>query len=235
MPHEEARDFFYSRSNYIHELDSPAEVLAEQMSSRHPSATAAISDRLRRQHGVRLVARDQDQLGALHRFDPDTRVLALANHLRPEQRAFKLAGQLAFMEYSDVLQQVADDAGLPAGETRSLVIIGLANYFAAALLLPYEPFRAAAENLRYDLERLVSRFGASFETVCHRLSTLQRPRARGVPFSLVRVDRAGNVSKMLSSTSFHFSRSADTRSGDLPKVPIGSGGRPTLGYSRRSS
>jgi hypothetical protein len=46
----------------------------------------------------------------------------------------------------------------------------------------------------------------SFETVCHRLSTLQRPGARGVPFYFVRVDQAGNISKRQSATAFHFAR-----------------------------
>ena len=72
-------------------------------------------------------------------------------------------------------------------------------------------FRAAAEQDRYDLEALSARFGVSFETVCHRLSTLQRPRQRGVPFSFVRVDRAVNISKRQSATGFHFSRAGGSR------------------------
>jgi hypothetical protein len=104
------------------------------------------------------------------------------------------------------MAELADDAGLITDDVRSLTVIGLANYFAAATLLPYEKFRAAAEEFRYDIERLASHFRLGFETVSQRLSTLQRPRARGVPFSFVRVDRAGNISKRQSATDFHFSR-----------------------------
>src|SRR5205823_12949023 len=68
------------------------------------------------------------------------------------------------------------------------------------------PFPAMAERDRYDIERLCDHCGVGFETVCHRLSTLQRPKARGVPFSFVRVDRAGNMSKRQSAAGFHFSR-----------------------------
>src|SRR5690606_9255396 len=82
----------------------------------------------------------------------------------------------------------------------------LANYFAGALLLPYRLFLAAAEELRYDIDRLARRFEVGFETICHRLSTLQRPDARGVPFIFVRTDAAGNISKRQSATAFHFSR-----------------------------
>jgi len=68
----------------------------------------------------------------------------------------------------------------------------------------------AAEALRYDIGLLQQRFGVGFETVCHRLSTLQRPGAPGVPFFFVRVDRAGNISKRQSATQFHFSRTGGT-------------------------
>lgn len=47
--------------------------------------------------------------------------------------------------------------------------------------MPYTAFRAAAEEYRYDVELLQTRFGVGFETVCHRLSTLQRAGQRGVP------------------------------------------------------
>ena len=63
---------------------------------------------------------------------------------------------------------------------------------------------------RYDIELLGYEFGVGFETVCHRLSTLQRNGARGVPFFFIRVDRAGNISKRQSATDFHFSRVGGT-------------------------
>ena len=71
-------------------------------------------------------------------------------------------------------------------------------------------FLAAAEARRYDIELLGYEFGVGFETVCHRLSTLQRQGARGVPFFFIRVDRAGNISKRQSATDFHFSRVGGT-------------------------
>jgi predicted transcriptional regulator len=94
--------------------------------------------------------------------------------------------------------------------TVRLARIGLANYFAGALLLPYSLFLRTAQALRYDIDLLGQRFGVGFETVCHRLSTLQRPSEPGVPFFFVRVDRAGNISKRQSATHFHFSRAGGT-------------------------
>jgi XRE family transcriptional regulator, fatty acid utilization regulator len=95
-------------------------------------------------------------------------------------------------------------------ETHALARIGLANYFAGALLMPYGAFLAAAERERYDIERLGALFGVGYETICHRLSSLQRPGALGVPFFFIRVDRAGNISKRQSATDFHFSRVGGT-------------------------
>ena len=92
----------------------------------------------------------------------------------------------------------------------ALARIGLANYFAGALLMPYTAFLRAAEEEGYDIERLGQRFGVGFEAVCHRLSMLQRPQARGIPFIFIRVDRAGNISKRQSATHFHFSRIGGT-------------------------
>jgi len=60
--------------------------------------------------------------------------------------------------------------------------------------------------LRYDVEALARRFNASFEQVAHRLTTLQRAGAEGIPFFFIRIDAAGNVSKRYSGGVFPFVR-----------------------------
>lgn len=206
-PHEEIRDFFYRRQNYLHDTDLAAERLAEDIGIRPGDVVRALTERLADGHGVRSAAESGDRL---HHYDEASRTLHLSGRLRPGQRAFRLATQLALLEYGDELDRQAA-ADFPAGSpSHALARIGIANYFAAALILPYRTFHAAAEEVRYDLERLTDRYGLGYETVCHRLSTLQRPRLRGVPFSFVRVDRAGNLSKRQSATDFHFSRTGGT-------------------------
>ncbi|MFE2144012.1 short-chain fatty acyl-CoA regulator family protein [Streptomyces sp. NPDC059456] len=205
-PHEEIREFFYRRRNYLHDTDLAAEDLAREIGIRPGDVIRALTRRLAEGHGIRVAA-DCDRL---HRYDAASRVLHLSNRLRPGQQAFRMATQLALLEYGDALDRLAAEdfeAGSPA---HSLARIGVANYFAAALILPYGAFHTAAEEFRYDIERLTDHFGIGYETVCHRLSTLQRPRLRGVPFSFVRVDRAGNMSKRQSATGFHFSRAGGT-------------------------
>ncbi|MEU9976545.1 short-chain fatty acyl-CoA regulator family protein [Streptomyces sp. NPDC051014] len=206
-PHEEIRDFFYRRQNYLHDTDLAAERLAAGIGIRPGEVVGALTARLAASHGIRLAAETGDRL---HRYDGKTRTLHLSHRLRPGQRAFRMATQLALLEHADGLDQLADEDFERGSPTHALARIGIANYFAAALILPYAAFHAAAEEARYDIERLTDRYGLGYETVCHRLSTLQRPRLRGVPFSFVRVDRAGNLSKRQSATGFHFSRAGGT-------------------------
>lgn len=206
-PHEEIRDFFHRRGNYLHDTDIAAEQLAQEIGIRPGDVLRVLADRLAARHRVRVSTGAGDHL---HRYDEGSRTLHLSSRLRPGQQAFRMATQLALLEYGDGLdRQAVEDfpAGSPA---HALARIGIANYFAAALILPYRTFHKAAEEVRYDIERLTDHYGLGHETICHRLSTLQRPRLRGVPFSFVRVDRAGNMSKRQSATAFHFSRTGGT-------------------------
>lgn len=121
-----------------------------------------------------------------------------------------MAPQLAFLELDEAIGRLTANAILINEEARRLARIGLASYFAGALVQPYGAFLAAVESERYDIERLGEIFGVGFETICHRLSTLQRPGVRGVSFFFVHVDRAGNISKRQSATDFYFSRVGGT-------------------------
>jgi predicted transcriptional regulator/DNA-binding XRE family transcriptional regulator len=210
-PHDQVTEFFYRRQNYVPQLDEAAELLAARMRLRRGQVRAGLQDRLAERHGVQIRHDDAEALdGELHRFRPHTRTLHLSTSLRAGQEAMRMAAQLALLEYADVIDEIVEEERFDDVQTQILTRVGLANYFAAALVLPYEQFLSAAEDRRYDIDLLTEHFAMGWETVCHRLSTLQRPRARGVPFSFVRVDRAGNMSKRQSATGFPFSRTGGT-------------------------
>jgi predicted transcriptional regulator/plasmid maintenance system antidote protein VapI len=208
-PFEEVRDFFYARHNYIAELDDKAERLASELNPSGPLTVEALSHYLRSRHDVAVVL-DEQAHGTSRRFDPQNRTLHISRLLELGQQAFQLATQIAMLSLHDDIAMLARSAGFSNADTLGLARIGLANYFAGALIMPYGRFLAAAKDLRYDIELLGQRFGVGFETVCHRLSTLQRSSARGIPFFFIRVDRAGNISKRQSATDFHFSRIGGT-------------------------
>ena len=210
MPHEEVRDYFYQRQNYLHELDTAAEDLTNRMRMHRGDLAGELSSRLSEVHGVHINKRIDLGDTVLHRYDPVTRTLEISNHLSSGQQVFKLAAELGYLEFGDLIDSLVTDGKFTSDESRTLARLGLANYFAAAVVLPYRQFHDVAENFRYDVERLSAFYRVSFETIGHRLSTLQRPSMRGVPFSFVRVDRAGNMSKRQSATGFHFSSSGGT-------------------------
>ena len=210
-PHDQVTDFFYRRQNYVPELDEPAEAVAGRIRLRPTQMLPVLQGHLDERHGVRIQLDDAGTMGGeLHRYRPGTRTLHLSTSLRPGQQAIRIAAQIGLLEHADVIDEIIEEEAYDDLQTKILMRVGLANYFAAALILPYGQFLAAAESLRYDIELLTDHFAMGWETVCHRLSTLQRPKARGVPFSFVRVDRAGNMSKRQSATGFPFSRSGGT-------------------------
>ena len=206
MAYEEVQELFYARRNYFPALDLAAEQIAAEAGLEIGNAGPGITERLARQHGIRVTDLPAGEGDVKRRYDAGARVLSLSPLLNPGQRAFQLATHLASVEMTGQIDEIVADARVSSDETRLLTRIGLASYFAGAMILPYRPFLDAAEELGYDIMLLQRRFHVGYETVAHRLSTLQRPGARGVPFIFVRVDRAGNISKRQSATSFHFSR-----------------------------
>lgn len=208
QPFEQVRDFFYARHNHVELLDEAAERIYRDAALSPRTIHAGLIAWLKHRHAIEVVIEDGNL--AQRRFDATTRVLRLSASLSAGQQVFQMATQLAFIALDAEIGRLTDNTILIDDEARRLARIGLANYFAGALVLPYGAFLAAAEAEKYDIERLGDLFGVGFETVCHRLSTLQRSGARGVPFFFVRVDRAGNISKRQSATDFHFSRVGGT-------------------------
>lgn len=208
MPYEEVRDFFYRHHNHIAALDEAAERLFAEAGLEIGAVDRGLERLLADRHGIRTLVTDDAGMpgGALRHFDAADRILRVARSLDPGRRAFQMATQLAFHREAELLHRLVEEGRFSGPQARALARIGLANYYAGAVVMPYEAFLEAAEAVAYDIDLLGQRFGTGFETVCHRLSTLQRPGAPGVPFFFVRVDRAGNMSKRQSATSFHFSR-----------------------------
>lgn len=210
QPVEKVRDWLYRTRNYIDAIDRAAEAQAGEMALHRSEPHVALSERLRG-HGIRArILPDPVMGGALRRFDPHRRELMFSELLTQPSRRFQIAVMLGRLEHGDLIEHTVRQAGFDNDEARSLARVSLFNYFAAALLMPYRRFIAACEAERYDVDLIGHRFGVSYEQAAHRMTTLQRPDARGIPFFFVRVDRAGNVSKRFSAGRFPFSRFGGT-------------------------
>lgn len=199
-PWDEVRDFFHYCDNYIDAVDRAAEHFSQGDGRRGAEAQAL--DRLAAM-GLSVAEAD---IGMLRQFDRKAGVLTLSSRAAPETRRFQLLLQLALLTQDQLFEATLDLARFQSETARSIAKIGLANYFAGAALMPYGRFLEAAQEVRHDLEVLANRFGASIEQVCHRLSTLQRPGAKGIPFFFVRVDQAGTITKRHSATRLQFAR-----------------------------
>ncbi|HJS32453.1 MAG TPA: short-chain fatty acyl-CoA regulator family protein [Alphaproteobacteria bacterium] len=207
LPNEEARDFFADRVNHFPSLEDAAEALWHDAELERQDLRRGLIEYLSRAHSIAVeVAPREAMAGAFRRYEPKTRRLLLSEMLARASRNFQVAYQIALIAARPAIDRLIGEAKLSTPESETLVRVGLANYFAGAVLMPYAPFLETAKAVRYDIDLLTHRFGVSFEQACHRLSTLQRHGAKGVPFYLVRVDIAGNLSKRFSASGFHFSR-----------------------------
>lgn len=207
LPPEEVTDFFQRADNYFPELEEAADSLWQAARLDPHEVRRGLIDYLSAVRGV-TVRVDQESMmrGAIRRFDTDHDVLQLGEVLAPKSRNFQLAYQIALLDHRELLDRLVRDPALTSDASKRLARVGLANYFAGAVMMPYERFLGSAKSLRYDIELLCHRFRTSFEQVCHRLATLRRPGAEGVPFHLVRIDLAGNISKRFSASGFRFAR-----------------------------
>lgn len=204
LPTEEARDFFHDHANHFPVLEETAELIGAELGAAPSEMNHAVAERLRRRHALTVTV--GPLAGALRRYDPDARRLELSETLPRESRGFHLAFQLMLLEAGEAVQRALGGHVPTSTEAAQLIRIGLLNYAAGALLMPYQAYLSASRLLRHDVEALASRFGVSFEQACHRLSTMQREGARGVPFFFLRVDPAGNVDKRFSAAGFPFAR-----------------------------
>lgn len=207
-PADWVRDYIQSRKNHFPEFDALGEALAQALEADGPGEPfeARARARLLGRHGLSVrTLPDEVMVEWTRRFDPHRRRLLLSETLGPASRAFAIAYQLAAVEHAAEISTAIQAAAPPDG-ARPLLKVSLTNALAAAILMPYGAFHALAEASGYDIGRLQARFGVSFEQAAHRLTTLSRPTARGVPFFLMRVDQAGNVSKRFAAGAFPFSR-----------------------------
>ncbi len=203
-PEAEVHDFFRDRSNYFDELEQAA----DRLRAAHPCGAddhyAALKAELAR-HNVTVERSTMEALGdVLRQFDRDAGVVYLSEALDHQNRVFQLAHVVGLLIAAGALDRLTNATRFSNATAEARCRVELANYFAAAYLMPYEAFLETARETRYDIDRLAARFAVSVEQASQRLTTLQRPGREGVPFFFLRVDKAGNVSKRFNATSFHL-------------------------------
>jgi XRE family transcriptional regulator, fatty acid utilization regulator len=188
--------------NHFADLDAQAEALADELRLGNPDLYAAITERLRVKHQLSIRILPFDVMpGHLRRLDLHARQLQLSELLDPASRTFAAAYQLALLEAKGEIDALVAGANFTERAGERLYRRHLTSYFAAAVMMPYARFLRACEATGYDIMLLQRRFGAGFEQIAHRLTTLQRVGQRGLPFFMLRIDRAGQSSKRYAGAS----------------------------------
>ncbi len=196
-------DFFRGHSNHFAPLEEAAERARDAIGCTQDDIYSGLKRHLANAFGIDVTLSSLDDMpDALRIFDQDKSRVMLSAGLDQINRNFQLAHVLAVVSCSSLLDELTNDAGKLSDAGRARCRIELANYFAAAVLMPYAPFLKMAEQTAYDIDRIATSFGVSFEQACQRLTTLQRKGAQGVPFFFLRIDKAGNVTKRFNATAF---------------------------------
>lgn len=198
-------DFLQENGNYFPQLEAAAERVRHDIDTASDNFEQGVHTYLSNVFGTnwRLASLPR---GIARRVSDDGRILEISDTLPPETSIFAIAHHIGLLAAKAEIQDIIDASTLPEFDAPALARNVLASYFAAALMMPYAPFLKACQDYRYDVERIARRFSASFEQVCHRMTTLQRPGAQGIPLHLIRTDIAGNISKRFSLSGIHIPR-----------------------------
>ncbi|MDJ0614515.1 MAG: short-chain fatty acyl-CoA regulator family protein [Rhizobiaceae bacterium] len=214
---QSAHDFFRTNNNYFDELEKAAQSCIGRPVAEIEDLHGFLLNYVQEKLNVRVKRVRDEVLGrALRYFDRNENTLFLSDGLDYMNRIFQIAHMIALIEFPDLINEQIPPALLKQEQIASRYRIELANYFAAAMMMPYEEFYEEAVASRYDIDRLAARFSVSYEQVCQRLTTMQRPGKRGIPFFFLRVDRGGNVSKRFNVTPIQLARYG----GACPKLNV---------------
>uniref|UniRef100_UPI003B3B303B helix-turn-helix domain-containing protein n=1 Tax=Sphingobium sp. TaxID=1912891 RepID=UPI003B3B303B len=205
------RETIAKAGNHFAEIDAGAETLSADLPDDPALLQADLRARLKDRHGIAVQVVRADVLAdTLRHYDMHRRRLLLSERMPPSGRLFAIAYHVCAQELADAIAAQIARAAPPDEDSRRLAVMALTNYAAAALLMPYDRFRQAAEQSRHDLPLLRERFGVSMEQLAHRLTSLNRTGARGIPFFMARIDRAGIISKRFDGEAWPFARFGGT-------------------------
>jgi len=199
-PARELDDLILSESNYFPALEAAGEQLRREIEAEGPFGEAALVAALARHFGVSVVRSSERSVDASgfpgqYQFNPAERSMWFQSSAVAATRQFQLARLYGELAASDTLEAAAVSPALSSPTARRLAARALSSYLAGVVIFHYDQFLADAEALRYDVLALCQSYGASFEQVAHRLVTLRRKGAEGVPFGFLRSDPAGRLTK----------------------------------------
>lgn len=206
-PAEEVDDLLYDNANYFPALEDSAARLRPEIDPDGGLYLTDLINYLESAHNIRVERLPSEDFATNgYHWDTEQKTLRISRALPITSARFQAARTICKLEAGDTVNAVLATANISSDAGRMRAYEALISYCAAALILPYDAFLADAHDLRHDIELLQQRYAASWEQICHRLTTLRRPGAEGVPFHLIRTDIAGNISKRFSASGLQLPR-----------------------------
>ena len=207
FPGEVVSDFLQQNENYFSKLEDFAGTFYEKIQSNNRVGYSSICEYLHNIHGieVRDVVPDENK-PFTKQFNLSKKIFLVSDYLTLETKKLYAGAQVAQLEANEIIEEYLNSFSFPSEESKKLSKVALLNYAGAAIIMPYKLFYEECIKQRYDVELLQNTFAVSFEQVAHRITSLQNPKMKGIPFHMLRADVAGNISKRFSLSGIEIPR-----------------------------
>ncbi|HIA60057.1 MAG TPA: helix-turn-helix domain-containing protein, partial [Pelagibacterales bacterium] len=141
LPVEIVSDFLQENKNYFDNIERKAESIRNKIyfEEGHRTIGHSLIQYLLNEHNTKtkVVSTEEDEK-SIKKFDENNKILFLSEMLTYSARNFHLAYQIAYFDAHEIINRIIEDNKIYSEEVISLLKISLLNYFAAALLMPYD-------------------------------------------------------------------------------------------------
>jgi len=207
FPGEVVADFIQENENYFPKLEEFATDIFNKIQTNNRVGYSSICGYLLNRHKIEVkdVVPNEDK-PFTKQYDENKKIFLVSDYLNLETKKLYAGAHVGQLEAADVIDEHLNTFSFPSEESKKLSKVALLNYVGAAIIMPYKPFYEECIKQRYDVELLQNTFAVSFEQVAHRLTCLQDPKMKGIPFHMLRADVAGNISKRFSLSGIEIPR-----------------------------
>ncbi len=206
-PADEVDDLIYDYGNYFPSIEARAKHIYPNIARNDSIFLADLIRYLEKKHNITIKRVNHQELDSKRsKWNNKDNIILLSKSMPHSSNRFELARLIARIEAKDEVEHIIKSTKLTNDISRKRAKEALYSYCAGALIFPYEQFLQTAEKERYDIEIIKQQYAASWEQICHRLTTLRRLDNKSIPFHLIRTDIAGNVSKRFSASGLQLPR-----------------------------
>jgi predicted transcriptional regulator/DNA-binding Xre family transcriptional regulator len=207
FPGEVISDFLQEQKNYFPKLEEFANKVFQKIQIDNRTRYLSLCEYLKTEYSITVkdvIPEENKPFSKI--YNKQNKELLLSDYSSLETKKLHAAAQIAQLGAMKEVDYYLSKFSFPTLESKNLTKVALLNYCGAAILMPYKPFHTECKKLKYDLELLQNTFATSFEQVAHRVTCLQDPKLPGIPFHMLRVDMAGNISKRFSLSGIEIPR-----------------------------